>query len=88
MFKNARFLQIGTDEVYGSLPLESSEKFIEESLLKPNSPYSASKVSADLLVRAYYVTYGMPILITRSSNNFSPRQYPEKLIPLMITNAL
>ena len=88
MFDYARFLQISTDEVYGSLPLESTEKFTEESQLKPNSPYSASKASADLLVRAYYVTYGMPVLITRSSNNFGPRQYPEKLIPLMITNAL
>jgi dTDP-glucose 4,6-dehydratase len=88
MFDTARFLQIGTDEVYGPLPLESTEKFTEESLLKPNSPYSVSKASADLLVRAYYVTYGIPVLITRSSNNFGPRQYPEKLIPLMITNAL
>jgi dTDP-glucose 4,6-dehydratase len=88
MFDSARFLQISTDEVYGSLPLESSDKFNEESPLKPNSPYSASKASADLLCRAYYVTYGMPVLITRSSNNFGPRQYPEKLIPLMITNAL
>jgi len=88
MFDSARFLQISTDEVYGSLPLESTEKFTEESPLKPNSPYSASKASADLLARAYYITYGMPVLITRSSNNFGPRQYPEKLIPLMITNAL
>jgi dTDP-glucose 4,6-dehydratase len=68
--------------------LESSEKFNEELSLKPNSPYSASKAAADLLVRAYFVTYGMSVLITRSSNNFGPRQYPEKLIPLMITNAL
>ncbi len=88
LFDNSRFLQISTDEVYGSLPLESSEKFTEESPLSPNSPYSASKASADLLVRAYYSTYGMSVLITRSSNNFGPRQYPEKLIPLMITNAL
>ena len=88
MFDSARFLQISTDEVYGSLLLESSEKFTEESPLKPNSPYSASKAAADLLVRAYFVTYGMPVLITRSSNNFGPRQYPEKLIPLMIANAL
>jgi len=88
MFGYARFLQVSTDEVYGSLPLESIEKFTEESPFSPNSPYSASKASADLLVRAYYMTYGMPVLITRSSNNFGPRQYPEKLIPLMITNAL
>ncbi len=84
----ARFLQISTDEVYGSLSLDSTEKFTEESPLRPNSPYSASKASADLLARSYYITYGLPILITRSSNNFGPRQYPEKLIPLMITNAL
>lgn len=88
MFDNARFLQISTDEVYGSLPLESDEKFTEESPLKPNSPYSASKAGADLLCRAYFITYGMPILITRSSNNFGPRQYPEKLIPLTIKRAL
>jgi len=84
MFDSARFLQISTDEVYGSLPLESSEKFTEDSLFKPNSPYSASKAAADLLARAYYITYNMPVLITRSSNNFGPRQYPEKLIPLTI----
>jgi len=88
MFDYARFLQISTDEVYGSLPLESTEKFTEESPLKPNSPYAVSKASADLLIRAYYVTYGMPVLITRSSNNFGPRQYPEKLIPLTIRRAL
>jgi dTDP-glucose 4,6-dehydratase len=88
MFDFARFLQISTDEVYGSLSLESREKFTEGSSLKPNSPYSASKASADLLTRAYFITYGMPVLITRSSNNFGPRQYPEKLIPLMITNVL
>ena len=88
MFDYVRFLQISTDEVCGSLPLESSDKFTEELPLKPNSPYSASKAAADLLVRAYYVTYNMSVLITRSSNNFGPRQYPEKLIPLMITNAL
>jgi dTDP-glucose 4,6-dehydratase len=88
MFDSARFLQISTDEVYGSLPLESDEKFTEESPLRPNSPYSASKAGADLLCRAYFITYGMPILITRSSNNFGPRQYPEKLIPLTIKRAL
>ncbi len=88
MFDFARFFQISTDEVYGSLPLESSEKFTEGFPLKPNSPYSASKTSADLLMRAYFITYGMPVLITRSSNNFGPRQHPEKFISLMITNAL
>ena len=88
MFDFARFLQISTDEVYGSLSLESSEKFTEGFPLKPNSPYSASKTSADLLTRAYFITYGMPVLITRSSNNFGPRQHPEKFISLMVTNAL
>ena len=88
MFDFTRFLQISTDEVYGSLSLENSEKFTEDFPLKPNSPYSASKTSADLFTRAYFVTYGMPILITRSSNNFGPRQHPEKFISLMITNAL
>ncbi len=88
MFGETRFLQISTDEIYGSLPLESTAKFTEELSLKPNSPYSASKAAADLLVKSYHSTYNMPILITRSSNNFGPRQYPEKLIPLMITNAL
>jgi len=88
MFNSARFLQISTDEVYGSLSLESSEKFTEDFHLKPNSPYSASKTSADLLMRAYFITYGMPVLITRSSNNFGPRQHPEKFISLIVTNAL
>lgn len=86
--EDLKFIQISTDEVYGSLPLESKEKFTEESPLKPNSPYSASKASADLLCRAYFVTYGFPVIITRSSNNFGPRQYPEKLIPLAIKRAL
>jgi len=85
---NFRFIQISTDEVYGSLPLDSKEKFNEESPLKPNSPYSASKASADLLAKSFFVTYGLPIIITRSSNNFGPRQYPEKLIPLTIKKAL
>ncbi len=84
----ARFLQVSTDEVYGALPLESEERFSENSPLRPNSPYAASKAAADLLVRSYWVTYRLPVLITRSSNNFGPRQYPEKLIPLMITHAL
>jgi len=80
-----RFIQISTDEVYGSIETGS---FSEESPLQPNSPYSASKASGDMLVRAYYKTYGLPTLITRSSNNFGPYQYPEKLIPLFITNAM
>jgi len=80
-----RFVQISTDEVYGSI---KKGKFTEESPLRPNSPYAASKASADLLVRSYYVTYGLPVAIIRSSNNFGPYQYPEKIIPLFITNAL
>jgi dTDP-glucose 4,6-dehydratase len=80
-----RFLQISTDEVYGSIEQGS---FSETDPLQPNSPYSASKAGADLLVRSYYATYRTPVLITRSSNNFGPYQYPEKLIPLFITNAI
>lgn len=81
-----KYLQISTDEVYGSL----GEKgyFTEETPLAPNSPYSASKASADLIVRAYHETYGMNVNITRCSNNYGPYHFPEKLIPLMITNAL
>lgn len=81
-----RFLHISTDEVYGALG--ASGKFTETTPLAPNSPYSASKASADMLVRAYYVTYGMPVNITRCSNNYGPFQFPEKLIPLMINNCL
>ena len=84
----ARFVYISTDEVYGDLPLASTEKFTEESPLHPNSPYSVSKAAGDLLAQAYHHTYGMPTLVTRSSNNFGPRQYPEKLIPLTIRKAL
>lgn len=80
-----RYLQVSTDEVYGAL--EETGMFTEETPLAPNSPYSASKASADLLVRAYYQTYGLPINITRCSNNYGPYQFPEKLIPLMIHNA-
>ncbi len=80
-----RYVQISTDEVYGSI---EDGSFSEESALAPNSPYSASKAGADLLVRAYHKTYGLPVIITRSSNNFGPYQYPEKLIPLFITNAM
>jgi len=80
-----RFLQVSTDEVYGSI---KKGKFKETDPLMPNSPYSASKAGADLLVRAYFKTFNLPVLITRSSNNFGPCQYPEKLIPLFITNLL
>ena len=81
-----RFIQISTDEVYGSLG--ETGAFTEETPLAPNSPYAASKTSADLLVRAYHHTYGLPVLITRCSNNYGPYQFPEKLIPLMISNAM
>lgn len=81
-----RFLQVSTDEVYGSLGKEG--KFREDTPLAPNSPYSASKTSADVLAMSYYKTYNLPVLITRCSNNYGPYQFPEKLIPLMITNAL
>jgi len=85
-FKLERFLQVSTDEVYGSLG--ASGYFTEETPLSPNSPYSASKASADMLVRAYHHTYGMDVITTRCSNNYGPYQFPEKLIPLMITRAL
>ncbi|HEO65573.1 MAG TPA: NAD-dependent epimerase/dehydratase family protein, partial [Spirochaetes bacterium] len=77
-----RYLQVSTDEVYGSLG--ESGYFTETTLLSPNSPYSASKTSADHLVHAYHHTFGLPTLITRCSNNYGPYQFPEKLIPLMI----
>ncbi len=80
------FIQVSTDEVYGSLGQEGS--FHEELPLRPNSPYAASKAAADLLVRSYVQTYGLPAVITRCSNNYGPYQFPEKLIPLMIIRAL
>ena len=84
-----RFHQISTDEVYGDLPLDRSDLlFTEESPICPSSPYSSSKAAADLLVMAYRRTYGLPVTISRCSNNYGPYQYPEKLIPLMVTNAL
>lgn len=82
----ARFVQISTDEVYGDA--EGAAPFVEESLLRPSSPYSASKAAADLLCLAYQRTHGAPVLIARSSNNYGPYQFPEKLIPLMIRNGL
>lgn len=81
-----RYLQVSTDEVYGSLGVEGF--FTEETPLAPNSPYSASKAAADLLVRGYVHTFGFPAVITRCSNNYGPFQFPEKLIPLFISNAL
>lgn len=84
-----RFLQVSTDEVYGTLPEDKTDiKFTEDTPLDPHSPYSASKASADLLAKSYYDTFGFPVLITRCSNNYGPYQFPEKLIPLMINNAL
>ncbi len=80
-----RYLQVSTDEVYGSI---DDGSFTEESPLDPSSPYSASKAAADLLVLSYVTTYGTPALITRSSNNYGPYQYPEKVVPLFITNAV
>ena len=85
-FPLKKFIQISTDEVYGSLK-EGDERFTENTPLAPNSPYAASKTSADLLCRSFYETYGYPITITRCSNNYGPNQYPEKLIPLMIQKA-
>lgn len=84
--KISKFLQVSTDEVYGSLG--ETGLFTEDTPLSPNSPYSASKASADMLVNSYHHTFGLPTLITRCSNNYGPFQFPEKLIPLMILNAL
>ncbi len=83
-----KFVHISTDEVYGELPLNSTEKFKETSPLKPNSPYSASKAGADMLVRSFVKTYGFPAIIVRASNNYGPWQYPEKLIPLSVARVL
>lgn len=84
-----RYHQVSTDEVYGDLPLDRPDLFFtEKTPLHTSSPYSASKASADLLCNAYHRTYGMPITISRCSNNYGPYQFPEKLIPLMIANAL
>jgi dTDP-glucose 4,6-dehydratase len=84
-----RFLQVGTDEVYGTLPEDRPDiKFTEQTPLQPNSPYSASKAAADCLVRAYFHTFKMPVLITRCSNNYGPYQFPEKVIPLFVTNLM
>lgn len=86
--KVKRFHHISTDEVFGSLEINSKDKFNEKSCLKPNSPYAASKAGADCLVRAWHQTYGLPTTITNTSNNFGPYQFPEKFIPLTITNLL
>lgn len=86
--KIRQFIHFSTDEVFGSLDLKSKEKFNEESPFRPNSPYAASKAGADCLVRAYCRTYQLPVKIMNVSNNFGPYQFPEKLIPLVITNLL
>ncbi len=85
-FEVERFLQVSTDEVYGSLG--ATGYFTEKTPISPNSPYSSSKAAADMMVQAFYHTYGMPVLTTRCSNNYGPFQFPEKLIPLMIINTL
>jgi dTDP-glucose 4,6-dehydratase len=83
--RELRYVQVSTDEVYGSIDVGT---FTEESPLRPSSPYSATKTGADLLVQSYFHTYGLPVNICRGSNNYGPFQYPEKLIPLMVLNAL
>ncbi|MGH2358097.1 MAG: dTDP-glucose 4,6-dehydratase [Candidatus Limnocylindria bacterium] len=83
--RHARYLQVSTDEVYGDVPVGSSR---EEDPLRPRSPYAASKAGGDVLVQAYHATYGTPAMITRGSNTFGPYQYPEKVIPLFVTNAI
>ena len=82
--EGVKYIQVSTDEVYGAL--DKTGMFTEKTPLSPNSPYSASKASADMIVRAYHETYGLPVNITRCSNNYGPFQFPEKLIPLMINN--
>ena len=89
LYNVARYHQVSTDEVYGDLPLDRPDLFFtEETPIHTSSPYSASKASADLLVQAYFRTYGTPVTISRCSNNYGPYHFPEKLIPLMIINAL
>jgi len=84
----ARFHHVSTCEVYGDLPLDSDEAFTEESPYRPRTPYNASKAAADHAVRAYHETFALPVTITNCSNNYGPRQFPEKVIPLFLTNAL
>jgi dTDP-glucose 4,6-dehydratase len=87
--KVTKYLQVSTDEVYGTLPYDKPEiKFTEETPLQPNSPYSASKAAADCLVRSYFETFHLPVLTTRCSNNYGPYHFPEKLIPLFVTNLM
>lgn len=88
MMRVSRFHHISTDEVFGALKLTDTRKFDEQTAYNPRSPYAASKAASDHLVRSYYYTYGLPITISNCSNNFGPYQFPEKMIPLSITNAL
>ncbi len=83
-----RFHHVSTDEVYGDLPLDTDDRFTEDSPYRPRGPYSAAKAAADHAVRAYNETYGLPVTITNCSNNYGPYQFPEKVIPLFVTNAL
>jgi dTDP-glucose 4,6-dehydratase len=84
-----RFVHVSTDEVYGELAIDTPEiKFVERTPVAPNSPYAASKAASDLLALAYHHTFGMPVVVTRCSNNFGPYQYPEKVIPLFVTNLI
>jgi len=84
-----RFVHVSTDEVYGSLPIDQPEiKFTEDTPIQPNSPYASSKAASDLMVRAFHHTHGLDAIITRCSNNFGPYQYPEKVIPLFVTNLI
>ncbi|MBI2612509.1 dTDP-glucose 4,6-dehydratase [Candidatus Kaiserbacteria bacterium] len=83
-----RMVHISTDEVWGDLPLDSKERFTEESPFLPNSPYAASKAAGDLLIRAYVATHKLPVIVTHSVNNYGPRQFPEKLIPFFTARAL
>jgi dTDP-glucose 4,6-dehydratase len=83
-----RFVQVSTDEVYGSLPDDPSVMFTEQTPLEPNSPYSASKAAGDCLVRAYFHTFHLPVMTTRCSNNYGPYHFPEKMIPLFVTNLM
>ncbi len=87
-YKVSKFVHVSTDEVYGELDFDPTTFFTEETPLQPNSPYSASKASSDLLVRAYHETFGLPVNITRCSNNYGPYHFPEKLIPLTISRVL
>jgi dTDP-glucose 4,6-dehydratase len=87
-YPNIRFHQVSTDEVYGDTSIDSSRRFYEEDILRPSSPYSSSKAAADLLILSYHRSYGMNITISRSVNNYGPHQHEEKLIPLIINNAL